>query len=175
MSGELDSGGGGGGGGSVDGSDDDGLFDGGGDSFELPTVLKTFATNPRRFIVGAVLTTILEGLFDIVSEALRLLEMLLLGSATATSSPGEEVWGIADIIAAIFRVFGDAGLEGGAVIIRAVQSFNDPLYELAGVAGPAAPLIIAVFVSVEVVVVLLILEYTARALLDVVPGLGGLV
>jgi len=174
MAGELDSGGGGGGG-DDDSGGGDGSTDSGGDTGGTGSVLTSFATNPRKFILGAVLTTILEGVFSIFSEGISVLQLLFLGSAPATSSAGEEVWGIADIIAGVFRVLGDAGLEGGAVIIRTVQSVNDPLYELAGVAGPAAPLIIAVFVSVEVVVVLIALESAVKVLLDVVPGLGGLV
>jgi len=155
MTGELDSGGSGGGGGDDDTPDDGGLIDDGTD-LGLPDVLVSFANNPRRFIVGAVLTTILEGIFGIMSEILRIVQLFFVGSNPTASPPNEEVWGIADIIAGIFRAVGGAGVEGGAMIIRAVQSLNDPLYELAGVAGPAAPFLVAVIVSIEVVAVLLV-------------------
>lgn len=138
-------------------------------------ILKSFVANPRRFILGAILTSILEGLFSIVTEALYILQLGLVGSSPTKSFPEEDVWGLADIAASLYRLLGQAGLEIGSEVIESVQALNNPLYELAGSAGPAAPLVVAIFLSAELVAVLLILEYTVRALADIVPGLGGLV
>ncbi len=138
-------------------------------------ILSSFLNNPRKFVVGAVLTAVLEGMFSIVSEAIRIIQLFLLGSSPATSSSDESVWGVVDIVAAVPRLLGGAGFEIGTTIIESIQALNQPIIEAAGTAGPLAPVILAVAISAEMIVVVLTIEYVIRILADVVPGLGGLV
>jgi hypothetical protein len=154
------------------GGDDDGRWSGnedgndgnasdGGGTFTLPTVLSTFASNPRRFIIGAVLTTIVNGLFDIAAVAIQ-------GIQIATDALASVPTQVADTLT-------DAGATIGTDIYQLVVTFNDPLFNAADTAGPLAPVLVALVVVTETAIVLVIGERAIRVVIDVIPGGGGLV
>jgi len=178
----LSSGGGGGGGtggttddGSTDGSTDTG---GGGGFFSNPLsdytdVLTAFGSNPRNFILGAVLTTILETVTGAVTTAVDQIILLVGGSQPARfNAPGERI-GFADLPVAIASTLADAGGFGGRAIIDGIEAFNGTLFEAAAAAGPFAPLVIIVIGSIEAVVVIVVLRRIVYVIADLLQ-LGGL-
>ena len=159
-----------------DGGDDD---SGGGISgwkdLSLPGTLQSFLDNPRNFILGAVLTSILEGVFSIVSTILDALLLAFGGSQPFSYSPYEDQWGLADVppLAADYVI--ESGDVAGTAIFDAIRSLNDPLFNAAGAAGPFGPVLVAAIVAAEVIALLWIGERVLRVIIDVIPGGGGLV
>ena len=183
----VDSGGGGGGGGTTgDGSTDDGgsgggfpgsgLLPGGGGSNPLSAytdVLTAFASNPRNFILGAVLTTILEAVTGTVTTAISQLVLLVGGSQpTAFNAPGETL-GLADLPVAVADTLIGAGGLSGRAIIRGIEGFNATVADAAGTVGPFGPAVLIVLIVVEVVVAIVVLRRIAYIVADFLQ-LGGL-
>lgn len=145
----------------------------GGSRFELPRVLKTFSNNPRRFILGAFLATIVEGVFDVVEIVLDTLLLVLAGSEPTTfNAPGEQL-GIADIPVAVADALGGAGATAGGAIIAGIESLNEPIFSLAGALGPFAPIVLVVIVGLETIAVLWVLQRAVYVAADLLQ-LGGL-
>jgi hypothetical protein len=143
--------------------------DGGG--FTLPSVLSSFASNPRAFVVGAVLSTILEGVFGALSALLGAV-ILLFGGSQPTASPADEATvGIADIPFIALRALRGVGGGVAAAIDGTVASLAGILATLpAPVAAFAVP---AAGVGVLVVFVVAGSRLVDVAL-DILPGGGGL-
>lgn len=184
---------GGGGGGTGDGSTDDGSTDNGstddsstdggstdgssggssGGGFTLPSVLSTFASDPRRFVVGAVLATIVEGVFGVVEVVIDTILLILGGSEPTTfNAPGEQL-GLADIPVVFADALGGAGSTAGSAIIAGVESANEPIFALASALGPFAPAVIVGVVILETIAVLWILQRAVFVAADLLQ-LGGL-
>lgn len=123
-------------------------------------VLSSFVTNPRRFIIGAVLTTILDGLFNITAVAI---EGIQIGLGALASIPTR----VADALTG-------AGATIGTDIFQVVVNLNDPLFSAADTAGPLAPVLVAIVIVAETAIVLVVGERLIRVLVDVIPGGGGL-
>ena len=148
---------------------------GGGGGFTLPPVLSAFAGNPRRFILGAVLTTILDGLFNIGTVIIDGLLLGLGGSQPFGFSETEATWGLADVPFLVANTLTGAGSTIGTDIVQALLGLNEPLFSAAETAGPLAPVLVVTVVVVEAAIVLLIGERAIRVVIDVIPGGGGLV
>lgn len=145
--------------------------DGGG--FVLPSVLSTFANNPRTFILGAVLTTLVESLFGVVSTVIDVVLLVLAGSEpTRFNAPGETL-GIADIPVAIADSITGAGSVVGGGILSAVAGLNGMIFEAAGAAGPLSPILVAGLVIAEIVVVIVVVQRAIYIVADLLQ-LGGL-
>jgi len=168
----------GGGGGNIDNPpDDDGDGGGGsssgGSSGGIGTVLSTFADNPRGFILGAVLTTVLEAVTGVVTTAIGQLVLLVGGSQpTRFDAPGETL-GLADLPVAIVSTMTSAGGFGGRALIQGIDAFNGTLFDAAATAGPFAPLIVITIASVEAILVVLLLRRLVYVAADLLQ-LGGL-
>ena len=136
-------------------------------------VLTAFVNNPRGFVVGAVLTTILEAVTGVVTTVIDQLVLIVGGSQpTAFNAPGETL-GLADLPVALASTLTSATGFGGRTIINGIEAFNGTLFEAAAAAGPFAPLIVIVIGSVEAVVALLILRRLVFVAADLLQ-LGGL-
>lgn len=167
-------------GGTSDGPDsDDGsstVVSGGSDGssfFSLPTVLSTFAQNPRRFIIGAVLATIVEGVFGVVTTILDTILLVLAGSEPSTfDAPGEQL-GIADIPVAVANALGGAGDTAGSGIINAIEALNEPIFSLASSLGPFSPIVLVTVIGLETIAVLWLLQRAVYVAADLLQ-LGGL-
>ena len=139
----------------------------------LPDTLSTFLSDPRAFVLGAVITTVLQGVFGVVTAILDAILLILAGSQPAVfNGVTESQIGLADAPAAL--VDAGAGVLSPDSIIQGIESLNQPIFDAAGAAGIASPVIIALVLVVETIVLLVVLERLVRIALDVVPGLGGL-
>lgn len=147
----------------------------GGGGFTLPPVLSAFAGNPRRFILGAVLTTILDGLFNIGTVIIDGLLLGLGGSQPFGFSETEATWGLADVPFLAANALTGAGSTIGTDIVQALLGLNEPLFSAAETAGPLAPVLVVTVVVVETGLVLFVGSRIVRIAIDVVPGGGGLI
>lgn len=142
---------------------------------DLPSVLSTFIDNPRNFVLGAVLSALLEGLFGIMTAILDGIIVILAGTQPAVfDGATEERIGIADLPVAIANAFFSGARPAGEAILSVIESFNQPIFDLAGSAGVAGPPIIAVVVVAEIIAVVLLVERIVFILIDAIPGGGGL-
>jgi hypothetical protein len=158
----ADSGGDGGGGGASDGT-----------LWSSVDVLTAFANNPRGFVVGAVLTTLLEAVTGAVTTVVDAIVRLVGGSQpTAFAAPGETL-GLADLPVAFAQTLTSAGGFGGRAIINGIESFNGTIFEAAAAAGPFAPLVVIVVASAEAIAVILVLRRIVSVAADLLQ-LGGL-
>lgn len=135
--------------------------------------LTEFASNPRRFVVGAVLTTALEVTFGVVSQFVDLLLLLFGGSQPGSFNAPGETLGLADVPVAIAEAIGGAGSSAGIVLIATIRGFNSSVFEAAGALGPLSPVVVAAVVVGEVVVAVLVLRRIVFVVADLLQ-LGGL-
>jgi hypothetical protein len=173
--GETADGGGDGGGGTGGGGGDsavwgaiapDFLTDNGG-------LLRAFLNNPRGFVLGAVLTTILETVTGVVTTVFDQLVLLAGGSQpTQFNAPGEQL-GLADVPVAIADTLIGAGGFSGDAIIAGIETFNGQIADAAAAVGPFGPLVLIVLISVEAIVAAMILRRIVFVVADWLQ-LGGL-
>jgi len=138
-----------------------------------PTFLEVLIESPRKVIFGAILTTLIEGVTGVFSAILSGVTTLLAGTEPATFNGADEQLGLADLPVAIADTLLSAGAIAGGGILTAIDTINQPLYDLAGSAGPASPIIVAAVVVVEIIVAVLIVERVVYIVLDLLQ-LGGL-
>lgn len=139
----------------------------------LPTTLQSFLANPQGFIVGAVATAILESVFGVVTTGINMIIRVFLGTDPGRFNAPGETLGLADVpVYAVDQILRLGGYASTA-ILKGIESLNEPVFELASNAGPATPLIITVFVVVETIVVLWLLQRLVYVLADLLQ-LGGL-
>lgn len=136
-------------------------------------LLVEFASNPRQFIVGAVLTTFLEVVFGVVSQVIDIVILLFGGSQPARFNAPGETLGLADIPVAIAESLGDAGASFGTTILVTIRGFNDVVFEAAGAFGPLSPVVVAAVVVAEIVVAVVVLRRIVFLVADWLQ-LGGL-
>ena len=162
--------------GSTGGGSDGGGSSGGGSSgspCSSVDVLTAFVNNPRGFVLGAVLTTILEAVTGVVTTVVDQLVLLTGGSQpTRFNAPGEQL-GLADVPVAVASAFTGAGSFGGQAILDGIEAFNATLFDAAAAAGPFAPLVVIAIASVEAVVVIVVLRRLVYIAADLLQ-LGGL-
>lgn len=156
------------------GSDGDsgGGISGWGD-LSLPSTLQTFLDSPRRFILGAVLTSLLEGAFGVVSQFIDTVLLIFGGSQPARFDAPGETLGIADIPVAIAADLGSVAGSLGDSLIEGVRTFNGGIFEAAGAAGPLSPIVVTVVVVAEIVVTLVVFRRIVYVVADFLQ-LGGL-
>jgi len=167
----IDDGGGGGGGDGIIGSVTGGIS-GWGD-LTLPDTLQSFLSNPQGFIIGAVATAILEGIFGIVTTGINMLIRVFLGTNAGEFNAPRETLGLADVPVYAVDQFLRIGGYASTAILNAIESLNEPVFALASSAGPATPLIVTTVVVVEVIIVLVLLQRLVYVVADLLQ-LGGL-
>ena len=136
-------------------------------------LLVEFASNPRRFVVGAVLTTALEVTFGVVSQLVDIVLLVFGGSQPGSFNAPGETLGIADVPVAIAEALGGVGLSLGTTVIATLRGFNATVFEAAGTLGPLSPVVVAAIVVGEVVVAVLVLRRIVFVVADLLQ-LGGL-
>lgn len=182
----IDSGGGGGGGGTGGDTGGSSTDDGGGFSVfpsfeelapgfitENTAVLRAFLENPRNFIIGAVAASILEVVFGVVTTGVNLIIRVFLGSAPQDFNAPGETLGLADVPFAIIEPVLDIGGGVGSTITGAIDAFNEPIFALAGSAGPLSPVIITAAVVLEGIALVWLFQRAVFIALDLLQ-LGGL-
>ncbi|KDS91767.1 hypothetical protein FK85_19335 [Halorubrum saccharovorum] len=145
------------------------------DGYTLPRSLQRFARSPQGFILGAILSPLIEGLNDAVVQFLDLIVFVFEGSAPGLVG----TYGIADIPLFVGTHLVDIGatIGGSAAAGTGFLGLVDRLVEtavgFATAGGPLAPIILAG----EVVVVVWLLAFIGRRIIlviaDAVPGLAG--
>ena len=139
----------------------------------LPSTLQTFIENPQNFILGAVLSGLLEWVFGAVSILIDTILLVIAGSEPTTfDAPGEQL-GIADIPVSVASNLGGVGGTVGAAIITGIEAVNAPLFEAASFAGPFSPIILIVIIIGEGTAVLWLLQRAVYVAADLLQ-LGGL-
>jgi hypothetical protein len=139
----------------------------------LPSTLQAFVSNPQNFILGAVLSGMLEWLFGTVSLVIDVILLVIAGSEPTTfDAPGEQL-GIADIPVSVASNLGGVGGTVGAAIITGIEAVNAPLFEAASFAGPFSPIILIVIIIGEGTAVLWLLQRAVYVAADLLQ-LGGL-
>ena len=153
-------------------SDDGGAISGWTD-LSLPPVLEAFTSSPQKFVLGAVLSGLLEWVFGLVSILIDVILLVIAGSEPATfDAPGEQL-GLADIPVSVANNLGGVGGTAGRAIIAGIESFNQPLFEAAAFAGPASPIILVLIIIIETTAVLWLLLRAVYIAADLLQ-LGGL-
>jgi hypothetical protein len=143
-------------------------------------LLQAFLSNPRNFVIGAVVTTILETIFGFVTLVVDTILLVLAGSEPSTFNAEGETLGLVDIPVAI------ADLITGVItptilpnqtpadqILSGIESFNEPIFAAASFAGPLSPIVITAIVAGEVILALLLAQRAVYVLADFAQ-LGGL-
>ncbi|WP_281195835.1 hypothetical protein [Halorubrum sp. F4] len=138
-----------------------------------PSIIREFIQNPRRLIVGAVLTTLLESAFSVVSRFIDALLLIFGGSQPFVFDAPGETLGIADLPVAIAATIGTAGGSLGRSILSAIRTLNGELFLAADAAGPFSPIVVTAIVVVEILVVLAIVRRIVYVVADLLQ-LGGL-
>ncbi|EMA01816.1 hypothetical protein C437_15391 [Haloarcula vallismortis ATCC 29715] len=139
-------------------------------------VMLKFLNNPRNFVLGAILSALLEGIFGIMTAILNGIIVVLAGTQPAVfDGATEEQIGMADLPVAIANAVIGSARPAGDAILSGIESLNEPIFNLAGAAGVAGPIVIAAIVVAEVIVVVLLLERVVYIIIDVIPGGGGLI
>lgn len=145
-----------------------------------PAPIVSFAKRPRSFILGAVLTTLLEVVTGIVTTLIAAINLVLTGDAGTGDQ--SRIIGIADIPGLIADSLIAAGSATGDAVLNAIEAVNAPLLNAAAGAGPLAPVAVFGVIAIETVVVVVvitdvlppILQRILAVILDVLPGGGGL-
>ena len=135
--------------------------------------LTDFARNPRNVIVGAVLTTIVESVFGVVSQLLDILLLVFGGSRPGVFNAPGETLGIADVPVAVADALGSVGDSFGTTLRILLRSFNSTIFEAAGALGPLSPVVIVAVVFFEILVVILVVRRIVFIVADFLQ-LGGL-
>lgn len=152
-------------------SDDDGIIE---DIRTNAGLIGSFLDDPRAFIVGAVLTTILEGLFSVVTTVINAIQTVILGTEPGTFNAPNERLGLADTPVAIAALVVQGGADAVTAITAAITAFNEPIYSVAGAAGPFSPILISVLLAAEIVIVAFTVVLLVRLALDFIPGGGAI-
>ena len=136
-------------------------------------LLLDFLTNPRQFVVGAVLTTFLEVVFGVVSQLIDIVLLLFGGSEPGRFNAPGETLGLADVPVAIAAALGGAGASLGTTILDAIRGLNAAVFEAAGVLGPFTPVVVVAVVIVEVIAAIVVVRRIVFIVADLLQ-LGGL-
>jgi hypothetical protein len=162
--------------GNEDGDTTDGGGGGGGSGGSLWSsvdVLTAFVNNPRGFVLGAVLTTILETVTGVVTTVFDQFVLLAGGSQPAQfNAPGEQR-GLADVPVALADTLIGAGGFSGDAIIAGIETFNGQIADAAAAVGPFGPFVLIVLISAEAILAAVILRRIVFVVADWLQ-LGGL-
>lgn len=123
--------------------------------------LRVFLSNPLGYIAGAGLAFGLAGLESITEAVLA------------------AVFSVFDAVTFVLTLNGGAVLDLGgdlsSIVLNGIVSANDVLLGAAQATGPFAPIVGTAILVVEAILALWLLEQAVRVIIDIVPGLGGLI
>ena len=139
----------------------------------LPPVLSSFISNPRTFIVGAVLTTLVEAVTGVVTTIYEQILFIVGGSEPGQFAAPGETLGIADVPVKIADLLTGAGAVSGSAIIGGIESFNQAIAGAASAVGPFGPAVILILLFAEAVVGIVVVRRIVYVIADLLQ-LGGL-
>jgi len=135
-------------------------------------VLQTFGSSPAGFIFGVILTPVLNGFQEGVTEGLDLVNLVFFGEQRGST---DGLIGIADIPTVTAGLVVDAGnLIGEPILNEAVDPLVDGLVGLAKWSGPWGLLGAAIALVVIVNVYAGTLRKALEIVLDIIPGGGAI-
>lgn len=162
---------------STDDPDRSGFFSGDGTRRET---LKQFLKSPSGFILGAVLSTLLDGFEGVLASILDGISLVFVGNAPGT----EGLLGLADIPLLIGELAVGAGRQIGGTagsgvvepsgLLGVIATLVESGLSAAELAGPLAPVVLTTEAVLVVYVLLLLFQRLVSVVLDVIPGAGGL-
>ena len=142
--------------------------------------LQRFLDSPSGFILGAILSTLLDGLQDALASILDGISRLFVGDAPGT----EGLLGLADIPLLIGELAVRAGRQIGGTagsgviepsgLLGVIATLVESGLSAAELAGPLAPVVLTTEAVLVVYVLLLVFQRLVSVALDVIPGAGGL-
>lgn len=141
--------------------------------FSPPPVLSAFIDNPQNFILGAVLTTIVESVTGVVSMIYGQILFVVGGSEPGQFAAPGETLGIADVPVKIAELLTGAGGFTGSAIIGGIETFNQSIAAAASTVGPFGPAVIIVLLTVEAIVAIVVVRRIVYVVADLLQ-LGGL-
>lgn len=123
--------------------------------------LRVFLSNPLGYIAGAGLAVGLAGVENIMQAVLGAIFAVFDAAAFALTLNGGAIL--------------DLGADVSSVLLNGIVSANDLLLGVAQATGPFAPIVGTAILVGEMVAALWLLERGVRVVIDVFPGLGGLI
>ena len=147
-----------------------------GDGYSLPETLKRFAKSPQGFILGAILSPLINGLNDVVVTFLDLIVFVFRGSGPGLVG----TYGIADVplfigtkLIGIGSTIGGSAVDGTGVL-GILDRIVGAGTQIASIGGPLAPIILAGEIVVVVYVLAFVTERIILVIADAVPGAAGI-
>lgn len=148
----------------------------GDDDSGLSETLQTFASSPQGFILGAILSPLIDGLNSVVVRILDLIVFVFRGDGPGLTG----TLGLADIPLFIGNTLVDAGavVGGSARDGTGILGVLDTIVEIgvgfADIGGPLAPIILAAEVVAVVYLLVVIARRVILVIADALPGVAGL-
>lgn len=138
----------------------------------IAPTLKAFGRNPVAFVLGIILSTLLNGL-EVMSTALfNSIQFVFVGSSAGSTS-GQ--FGIEDIFLVTAELVIGAGQPVGSAILAVASFPGNVAIELASDAGLLAPIILAAGAGFYLIVAASVIRLSIEVGADIIPGLGGVV
>ncbi|GGK64604.1 hypothetical protein GCM10009067_16330 [Haloarcula sebkhae] len=139
----------------------------------LPPELQAFAASPLGFILGLILTPLLNGVEGVVSRAIWAINFVFFGQSRSST---DGVFGLADVPVVITNKLIDAGSAIGKPILDGVISPGVQLViEFFNWTGPVGLLGAAIVFALVVVVYATGLRTAVEIVLDFIPGGGAFI
>jgi len=137
----------------------------------IPEPVQKFAAGPIAFILGAMLNPLLTSFQNALEALLDAIRLALVGESYWTTE-GQK--GLADVPLLLSAEVGEAGSKVANPILDTVSTLRIAAIDLADKAGLFEPLVLSIEIAVVLVVLFFAARTTVRVVLDIVPGLGGL-
>lgn len=146
---------------------------GGGGGFVLPPALKAFASSPLGFILGLILTPLLNGVESVVARIIWAINLIFLGEARSST---EGAFGLADVPVVIANTLIEGGSAIGKPILDGVIAPGVQLViEFFNWTGPAELLGAAIVFALVVVTYSSAIRTAVEIALDFIPGGGAFI
>ena len=134
-------------------------------------ILRDFTSSPQGFVLGLILTPLLDGLEDLVVEVLGLVNLLFFGTSEATTG---ETLGVADVPVVLLTLLVEAGTLIGTPILRYTGFFARGAVDFVAGLGPFVLLGVALVLVVIVNVYAGAIRKALELALDVIPSGGAI-
>ncbi|WP_158598773.1 MULTISPECIES: hypothetical protein [unclassified Haloarcula] len=139
---------------------------------ERATLLSDFASSPTGFILGLILTPLLNGVEGVVEKVLWAINYVFFGHSRS-STVGD--LGLVDVPAVIATTLIDAGSAIGEPVLSVIGSGVQLLIDFFDWTGPAGLLGAAIVFAIVVVAYSTYLRTAIESALDFIPGGGAFI
>jgi hypothetical protein len=134
-------------------------------------VLQDFLKQPTSFVLGSILSIILGGVEAMVESLLDAIWFVFVGDEAGST---EGAMGLEDIPLTAANLIVGAGETLGMPVLEITDTVFSTIADIALLAGPFAPFVLTIGAALAVAVYFVLLRTLIRVVLDVIPGLGGL-